>query len=79
MDIQNSIQTLQEELNQHNYNYYALDTPTISDFEFDIKLKQLQELENKLDLLFTRLDTIEFLLRTKNIATPNNNVGKPRP
>jgi DNA ligase (NAD+) len=47
MDIQNTIQKLREELNQHNYNYYVLDTPTISDFEFDIKLKQLQELENK--------------------------------
>ena len=47
MDIQNSIQVLREELNQHNYNYYVLDTPTISDFEFDQKLKQLQALENK--------------------------------
>jgi DNA ligase (NAD+) len=47
MDIQNTIQTLREELNQHNYNYYVLDTPTISDFEFDQKLKQLQELENQ--------------------------------
>ena len=47
MDIQNTIQKLREELNQHNYNYYVLDTPTISDFEFDQKLKQLQELENK--------------------------------
>ena len=47
MDIKNTIQTLREELNQHNYNYYVLDTPTISDFEFDLKLKQLQELENK--------------------------------
>ena len=47
MDIQNTIQELREELNQHNYNYYVLDTPTISDFEFDLKLKQLQELENK--------------------------------
>jgi DNA ligase (NAD+) len=46
MDIQNTIQKLREELNQHNYNYYVLDTPTISDFEFDQKLKQLQELEN---------------------------------
>ncbi len=46
MDIQNTIQTLREELNHHNYNYYVLDTPTISDFEFDLKLKQLQELEN---------------------------------
>lgn len=47
MDIQNSIQTLREELNQHNHNYYVLDSPTISDFEFDQKLKHLQELENK--------------------------------
>lgn len=47
MDIQNTINKLREELNQHNYNYYVLDKPTISDFEFDQKLKQLQELENK--------------------------------
>ncbi|MFM9825286.1 NAD-dependent DNA ligase LigA [Flavobacterium sp.] len=45
MDIYNTIQNLREELNQHNHNYYVLDTPTISDFDFDIKLKQLQELE----------------------------------
>ncbi len=42
-----TIQSLREELNQHNYNYYVLDKPTISDFEFDTKLKQLQELEAK--------------------------------
>jgi DNA ligase (NAD+) len=46
MDIQKIIQDLRDELNQHNHNYYVLDTPTISDFEFDQKLKQLQELEN---------------------------------
>jgi len=46
MDIQNTIQKLREEINQHNHNYYVLDTPTISDFEFDQKLNQLQELEN---------------------------------
>ncbi len=47
MDIQNTIQKLREELNQHNYNYYVLDKPLISDFDFDIKLKELQDLENK--------------------------------
>ncbi|MEY4963186.1 MAG: NAD-dependent ligase LigA [Bacteroidota bacterium] len=47
MDIQNTIQNLREELNQHNYNYYVLDQPTISDYEFDLKLTQLQDLENK--------------------------------
>ena len=35
MDIQTTIQSLREELNQHNHNYYVLDKPTISDFEFD--------------------------------------------
>ncbi|WP_369753890.1 NAD-dependent DNA ligase LigA [Flavobacterium sp. WC2409] len=47
MDIQNSIKTLREELNQHNYNYYVLDKPVISDYEFDIKLKELLDLENQ--------------------------------
>ncbi len=47
MDIQNTIKNLREELNQHNHNYYVLDQPTISDYEFDLKLAQLQNLENK--------------------------------
>ncbi|MHA3788829.1 NAD-dependent DNA ligase LigA [Flavobacterium hauense] len=47
MDTLQTIQALREELNQHNYNYYVLDNPTISDFEFDIKLKELQALEAK--------------------------------
>lgn len=47
MDIKQKIQNLRDELNQHNYNYYVLDNPTISDYEFDIKLKELQELEAK--------------------------------
>jgi DNA ligase (NAD+) len=47
MDTLQTIQALREELHQHNYNYYVLDTPTISDFEFDSKLKQLQDLETQ--------------------------------
>jgi DNA ligase (NAD+) len=47
MDIQKTMQDLREELNQHNYNYYVLDNPTISDYEFDLKLKELEELEKK--------------------------------
>ncbi|MFL9829422.1 NAD-dependent DNA ligase LigA [Flavobacterium sp. ST-87] len=46
MDTLNTIQELREELNLHNYNYYVLDNATISDYEFDIKLKELQDLEN---------------------------------
>ncbi|MBV7270220.1 NAD-dependent DNA ligase LigA [Winogradskyella luteola] len=45
MKIEQKIQSLRDELRQHNYNYYILDNPTISDYEFDIKLKELQALE----------------------------------
>lgn len=45
MTVLETIQSLRTELNQHNHNYYVLDNPTISDFDFDTKLKQLQDLE----------------------------------
>jgi len=45
MNIEQQITQLRDELRQHNYNYYVLDNPTISDYEFDIKLKELQALE----------------------------------
>ncbi|RCT54456.1 NAD-dependent DNA ligase LigA [Winogradskyella sp. KYW1333] len=47
MSIESTINQLREELRQHNYNYYILDNPTISDYEFDMKLKELQDLEEK--------------------------------
>ena len=43
--IKNQIESLRRELEQHNYNYYVKSMPTISDFEYDAKLRQLQELE----------------------------------
>ncbi|MGN1172237.1 MAG: NAD-dependent DNA ligase LigA [Muribaculaceae bacterium] len=39
--------SLREELNRHNHNYYVENNPTISDYEFDILLKELQELESR--------------------------------
>ena len=45
MENSEKIQTLRRELDRHNYNYYVLSAPTISDFEFDKLLKELQELE----------------------------------
>ncbi|ADQ82762.1 NAD-dependent DNA ligase LigA [Riemerella anatipestifer] len=44
-DIKHKIEELREELHQHNYNYYVLDTPSISDYEFDMMLEELKELE----------------------------------
>lgn len=46
-EAQQHIQHLSKELEQHNYNYYALDNPTISDFEFDKLLEQLVNLEKQ--------------------------------
>lgn len=47
MEVKNKIEQLREELQLHNYNYYILDQPSISDFEFDQKLKTLEALEKK--------------------------------
>ncbi|MEM1002943.1 MAG: NAD-dependent DNA ligase LigA [Bacteroidota bacterium] len=45
MNTSERIKALRDELRTHNHNYYILDAPTISDYEFDIKLKELQDLE----------------------------------
>jgi DNA ligase (NAD+) len=47
MTIQEKIQSLREELRQYNHNYYVLDNATISDYDFDIKLKELEKLEEE--------------------------------
>ncbi len=46
MSEHDKIRALRQELHDHNYRYYILDNPTITDFEFDKKLKELQVLEN---------------------------------
>jgi len=45
MSVQQQIETLRKELHDHNYRYYVLSQPSISDYEFDMKLKELQRLE----------------------------------
>jgi DNA ligase (NAD+) len=52
MTIEQLIYSLRDELNVHTYNYYVLDNATISDFEFDIKLKELEKLENENPIFF---------------------------
>ncbi len=56
------ISALSEELEQHNYNYYILAKPTISDYEFDMKLEELARLEREFP---------EYLLPT----SPTQRVG----
>ena len=45
--IQTQIENLRRALEQHNYNYYVLSAPTISDVEFDTLLRELQALEEQ--------------------------------
>ncbi|WP_298528809.1 NAD-dependent DNA ligase LigA [uncultured Christiangramia sp.] len=54
MDAEKKIKALREELQQHNYNYYVLDKPQISDYDFDMKLKELQQLEDQNPDLFDK-------------------------
>ena len=45
MDIQEEIQALRRELEQANYEYYVQDNPSMSDYDYDHKLRRLEELE----------------------------------
>ena len=47
MNVQERIVFLRSELQQHNHNYYVLDKPTINDFEFDMLLNELIDLEKQ--------------------------------
>lgn len=47
LEAKQRITELTEVLNKHNYNYYVLSQPTISDFDFDHLLKELESLEKQ--------------------------------
>ena len=46
-EVKKKIAALRQEIEQHNHNYYKLNQPTITDFEFDILMSDLIALENK--------------------------------
>lgn len=45
MEVKEQIERLRNELHRHNYNYYVLNVPEISDQEFDRMMRELQDLE----------------------------------
>ncbi len=47
------IEELRKTIDEHNHRYYVLNQPTISDFEFDLLLNELQTLERKFPELIT--------------------------
>jgi len=52
-DLVKRIQVLREELRRHNYRYYVLNQPSVSDFEYDQLLRELQSLETEHPELIT--------------------------
>ena len=53
MEYKNRINALRKKIDDHNYHYYVLDDPIISDYEYDSLLRDLQALENKNPELIT--------------------------
>lgn len=47
MNISEKIFSLRKKLHDHNYRYYVLDDPFISDYDFDMMLKELEQLERE--------------------------------
>ena len=45
--VETRIRQLRKLLDEHNYRYYVLSQPVISDFEYDQYMKELTDLENK--------------------------------
>ncbi len=68
MGNKEKIDALRSILRKHNHNYYVLDAPTISDYDFDMQLKELQELEAKHPEFF---DPTSPTLRVGGAVTKN--------
>jgi len=43
--LEQEAKILRDEINKHNYNYYVLDNPTISDYEYDLLFSKLKKIE----------------------------------
>ena len=41
------IEKLRDQIREHEYKYYVLDQPTISDYEYDLLVRELQQLEHE--------------------------------
>ena len=52
-DVEKKIDSLRDQIRHHEYQYYVLDQPEISDFEFDKLMQELQQLESEHPTLIT--------------------------
>ena len=59
-DIKREVERLVEDLNYHSYRYYVLDSPVISDEEYDTLFRRLRELEEKFRLVLPDSPTLRI-------------------
>jgi len=52
LDAKTEIQNLIKKINEHDYHYYVLNDPLVSDYEYDQLMKNLQDLEKQHNLIF---------------------------
>ncbi len=67
MDIKSKIEALRKEINSHNYRYYVENYPVISDFDFDVLLRELQDMESS----YPQFDDINS--PTKRVGSDQSN------
>lgn len=77
MDEKQEIQSLRRELEQANYEYYVLDNPSMSDYDFDHKLRRLEELEAKYPELITSDSPTQRVGARWRTALPRSTTGSP--
>lgn len=77
-EAQRRVNELRQEIRYHNYRYYVLDTPVISDAEYDRLLKELKELEARYPELLTP-DSPSQTVGTEKIETSFAAITHPTP
>lgn len=70
--LSDRIAALRSELKEHNYRYYTLDDPTITDAEYDQKLRELEQLESELG------EPVPADSPTRIVGAPPSTVFTPR-
>ncbi len=70
--LRDSVQKLRTELSDHNYRYYLLDAPSITDAEYDQKLRELERLEGELG------EPVPADSPTQTVGAPSSHVFESR-
>ena len=66
-EIKGKIDSLKAEINHHNYRYYVIDSPEVSDAEYDALMRELKELEAQYPQLVTA-DLVDFADRLPTLV-----------